>query len=140
MPKVNFYLLKQSGVEALQLFACKLAEQLSRQGQRVYLHAANADEAQALDQLLWSFAPESFVPHARCEDPAAATAQVLIGTGGAPAHCNCLLNLTDAEAPAHAGLTAVAEFVQNNEAAKAQSRARWNSYKQQGWELQHHTL
>jgi len=140
MPKANFYLLKQSGMEPCRLFACKLAEQLSRQGQRVYLHAANTEEAQALDQLLWSFTAESFVPHARCEDPAAATAQVLIGTSGAPAHCSCLLNLTDHEAPTHTGLTAVAEFVQNNEEAKQQSRTRWNSYREQGWELQHHQL
>src|SRR5690606_18921051 len=112
MPKVNFYLLKQAGAQARNLLACKLADQQSRQGQQVYLWLDSAAQASEMDQLLWSFAPESFVPHALRTDPAQASAAVLVGHDPVPpATTSCLLNLTGEPAQTLAGITAIAEFV-----------------------------
>jgi DNA polymerase IIIc chi subunit len=58
----------------------------------------------------------------------------------APAGTTCILNL-GSEAPLNQpSLTAIAEFVLNDDESKARSRARWNLYKQLGYELQHHQL
>lgn len=141
MPKVNFYLLKQSTVQARQLLACKLAEQLSRQGQRVYMLLRSADELAELDQLLWSFSAESFVPHATATDAAATHVGVLLGTvPQAPAGFACLLNLTGELVARHASVATIAEFVLNDSDSKARGRALWNAYKELGCELQHHQL
>ena len=141
MPKVNFYLLKQASEQARNMLACKLAEQQSRQGQRVYVRLGSATQVSEMDELLWSFAPESFVPHALHTDPAAANTAVLLGHDPVPPSATgCVLNLTHEPARTHAGITAIAEFVQNDEAAKARSRTLWNHYKQLGFELQLHQL
>ena len=139
--KVNFYLLKQATEEARRLLACRLAEQQARQGQRICILTDSPEAAQEVDQLLWSHAPESFLPHALAADPDAAKTAVVIGHGvEAPAGTTCILNL-GSEAPLNQPtLTAIAEFVPNDEAAKTHSRARWNLYKQLGYELQHHQL
>jgi len=113
---------------------------LSRQGQRVYLHAGSSEEAGLLDRLLWSFVPESFVPHTLATDPQAAEVPVVIGCSGMPAGCSCLLNLGDEPVMAQTAPEAVAEFVTNDAEARERSRTRWSFYKQQGWELQLHQL
>ena len=140
MTKVNFYLLKQNTEAARVALCCKLAEQQLRSGQRVCVQTASTESAQAIDQLLWSFKPESFVPHALVSESAAATAPVVVGAGDIPAGITCVLNLADTPVSASVSLTAIAEFILNDDAAKAQSRLRWNHYKQLGFELQLHQL
>jgi DNA polymerase-3 subunit chi len=141
MTKVNFYLLKQDDAQACKLLACRLAEQQYRQGQRIYLLAASESEARELDQLLWGFAAESFVPHALAGAADAATASVIVGHANqVPPDATCVLNLGNEPPLGHAGLAAIAEFVPNEEQAKARSRALWGIYKQLGYELQHHQL
>jgi DNA polymerase-3 subunit chi len=139
--KVNFYLLKQDTEQARRLLACRLAEQQARQGQRICILTDSPDAAQQMDQLLWSHSPESFLPHALAGDATAASVAVVIGQGTeAPAGTTCILNL-GSEAPLNQPtLAAIAEFVLNDDEAKARSRERWNLYKQLGYELQHHQL
>jgi len=139
--KANFYLLKQSTPEARLMLACRLAEQQARQGQRICILTDTPEAAQEVDQLLWSYSPESFLPHALAGDAAADKVAVVIAEGNAaPAGTTCILNL-GSEAPLNQStLNAIAEFVLNDTESKALSRTRWNLYKQLGYELQHHQL
>lgn len=141
MAKANFYLLKQDTEQARRMLACRLAEQQAKQGQRICILTDSPEAAQEVDQLLWSYAPESFLPHALAGDPAAAQVAVVVGHGTeAPSGVTCILNL-GSEAPLNQpSLNAIAEFVLNDDESKARSRARWNLYKQLGYELQHHQL
>lgn len=141
MAKANFYLLKQDSEQARLQLACRLAEQQARQGQRICILTDSPEVAQEVDQLLWSYSPESFLPHALASDAAASKAAVVIDSGtAAPPGTTCILNL-GSEAPLNQPtLTAIAEFVLNDDESKARSRARWNLYKQLGYELQHHQL
>lgn len=43
--------------------AAKLTEKAWREGHRVCLHCQDEGQARQLDDLLWSFRPESFMPH-----------------------------------------------------------------------------
>lgn len=140
MPKVNFYLLKDQSEEGRALFACRLAEQLNRQSLPVQFAVETEEDAARLDTLLWSYAPESFLPHARVSDSKAKDVNVLVGTEKQPLRASTLLNLTDALPPQHASCTTIAEFIRNDEEARARSRQQWQSYKQLGYELQLHQL
>ena len=141
MAKVNFYLLKQNSPQARQALACRLADQQARGSQRVFIVTDSPEAARELDQLLWSFMPDSFVPHALATDAQASQAQVLIGhQGPMPGSTTCVLNLAETAIKDQPGLTAIAEFILNDEQAKADSRARWQHYKQLGFELQLHQL
>jgi DNA polymerase-3 subunit chi len=141
MTKVNFYLLKQNSAQARQTLACRLADQQARAGQRVFIVVDSQDAARELDQLLWSFTPDSFVPHVLASDDLAAKAPVVIGHSlPVPASTTCVLNLGETAIAPQSGLSAIAEFILNDEQAKAESRVRWNHYKQLGCELQLHQL
>ncbi len=141
MAKVNFYLLKQDSEQARQALACRLAEQQSKQGQQVYILTSSSEDAQQMDQLLWSFAQESFLPHALAGSDVAGEVSVKIGHDTQPpVGTTCVLNLGTAPPLSQPTLSAIAEFVLNHDEAKAHSRTLWNLYKQLGYELQHHQL
>jgi len=139
MPRVNFYQLSHNHEQASAQLACRLAEKLCKQGLAVHMLADSEASARELDRLLWSFTPESFVPHALATQAHETTA-VVIGWDPASATAGNLLNLTSAIPPGHASLDTIAEFVENLDEARALSRQKWNQYKQFGYELQHHKL
>lgn len=138
MPKINFYLLMQDNTDARAALACRLSEQLQKQGLPVAILVQDQAEADEFDQLLWRFNPESFVPHALAGNGHETGVTVCWPTHS-PSSGN-LLNLVDDLPHHHETLDSIAEFVLNNDAAKARSRERWNSYKKLGYELQHHQI
>ncbi len=60
---VVFYYLKQSGHDGKLRLTCNLANTAFNRGHKVYLNANSAEMCTVLDDLLWTFAPNSFVPH-----------------------------------------------------------------------------
>jgi len=140
MPKVNFYLLKETDEQARSVLACRLAEKLYKQNRRVHVQVASDEAAREFDQLLWSFNASSFIPHTVNTDTQQAAVTVTIGYARRSAASGDLLNLTDSLPPDHARLDTIAEFVVNDAEAKVQSRQLWNTYKQLGYELQTHQL
>ena len=63
LTKVDFYILPSADPAARLDFACKLTDKAWRLGHRVYLHCSDAAQRQDLDERLWCFKGESFVPH-----------------------------------------------------------------------------
>ena len=63
MSQADFYIMKEAEDEQRFLIACRLTEKAMAQGLKVYIHTASEQSAQDMDDLLWSFKPESFIPH-----------------------------------------------------------------------------
>ncbi len=140
MARVNFYLLPRQDDAAKRQFACRLADKLWRQGLAVQVHSPSREEAQELDQLLWSFSAESFLPHHLQGETVLDPRSVVLSWGAAEPLAPNLLNL-DEDLPGTAGrFETIAEFVLDEEHAKARSRELWNRYKQAGHTLQHHRI
>jgi DNA polymerase-3 subunit chi len=59
MARVDFYVLTQVDERARQMLACKLAEKAWRLDNTVYIHASSREDAERLDQLLWTFRARS---------------------------------------------------------------------------------
>ena len=92
MSKVDFYILPTDSLSARLDFACKLCEKAWRLGHRVYLHCQDAEQRSELDQRLWRFKGEAFVPHDLAE--VHADAGVVLGLAdNAGEHCGLLINL-----------------------------------------------
>jgi DNA polymerase III subunit chi len=140
MAQVDFYVLSQSGEQARQVFACKLAEKAWRLNHTVHIHAATRSEAEQLDQLLWTFRDGSFVPHFVL-GTAHAPAPVSIGCDkDEPEARDLLINLGPA-IPAHAAaFPRIAELVSSDAECREQSRKRFVAYRDQGHELNTHKL
>lgn len=60
---VNFYILSDSDLDNRLLFVCRLAEKAFDQQLPTLIIAADEQQLQALNRLLWSFKPERFIAH-----------------------------------------------------------------------------
>lgn len=145
MPQVDFYSLKQRGEQERLLFACRLTEKAMQQGLKIYIHADTEQEAQEMDDLLWSFRPESFIPHAIVGIDEELTEDedipVFIGCStDFNGKADLLINLARDIPTFHGDFARIAEIVPDVEAAKANLREHWNAYKTQGYTLEHHQL
>ncbi|MDF2181884.1 DNA polymerase III subunit chi [Neptuniibacter sp. CAU 1671] len=61
--KADFYLLPNDDPEDRGRFLCRLLEKVCAMGHQAYIYTEDARAAQQLDQLLWEFKPEAFIPH-----------------------------------------------------------------------------
>ncbi len=140
MTRVDFYLLNNAAGKSL--LACRLADKAYRLGHRSYILANDADEAAALDKLLWTFADGSFVPHAVYPTPAATVdPPVLIGHTPPPDDRHQLLiNLGLQVADFFSRFARVAEIVAGTEPEKAAARERFRFYRERGYALETHSI
>ena len=142
-PQVDFYLLAAPDARARLTAACRLAEKAYEQGLKVVVRTTNPAETVELDELLWTFADRSFVPHVVWPgDPElAAATPVLVGSKALPdTHRDCMVNLA-ADAPADFSTYArVCEVVGGDEDAKRAGRTRWRVYREAGCSPVAHNL
>ncbi len=64
----------------------QIAEKVVATGGRLLIVTASEDQRSALDRLLWTYTPESFLPHARAGGEADADQPILIAPDIAPAN------------------------------------------------------
>ncbi len=141
MPRVDFYILTGRQAGSRLLLTCRLAEKAYRLGHTVYIHTASPEQAQHLDELLWTFQQGSFVPHALYPDTDHEVPPVLIGWQPEPqVNATLLINLSN-EAPAFLErFERVAELVDQDEKNLDISRDKFRRYRAQGCELHTHKL
>ena len=53
----------ETSTSRMEMRACEIAERTYTQGNRLQIIAADQKQAVRLDDLLWTFRPDSFVPH-----------------------------------------------------------------------------
>lgn len=137
MTEVSFYVLPTESLKERYLFACKLIEKVYRSGQFCYVLTDDAEQSQAIDDLLWTFRAGSFIPHQLYTGDIPAPEQVLIGSLPAPAHWQkTVINLSSQCANAER----VLEILDNSEATKAVGRERYRHYKEAGHTLTTHKM
>jgi len=136
-PDVTFYLHAAPEPRARLATACRLAEKAFEQGLKVAVRTSSPGETAEVDDLMWTFADRSFVPHGvwPAEPAFAAATPVLIGSVALPeSHRDVLINLAP-DAPADvSGYARVCEVVGGDEVSKQRARLRWRSYRGLGCE------
>jgi DNA polymerase-3 subunit chi len=139
--RVDFYVIEGSAAAARLKVACRLAEKAYLASQRALIWHADRAELEALDELLWTFAEGSFVPHEWLTSNAAAEAPVLLSAGSPPAAAfDIVINLA-ADPPPFLHLTRrVAEIIDGDEGRRRAGRARFKAYRELGIEPLTHTL
>lgn len=66
--KADFYVLPANDAEARSRFLCRLMEKIGTMGHHIFIHTGNESEAKRIDQLLWEYKAESFIPHSLLND------------------------------------------------------------------------
>lgn len=113
-------------------FACQLCADLYRANQRVFIYTADQQQAELIDELLWQFEPDSFVPHNLSGEGPARGAPIEIGWQAPRQSRQVLINLTEQMPDFAKRFAQVIEFVPAEAALKAQARERYKQYRQAG--------
>ena len=133
MTRIEFYVLPGDQPDERLKTACKLTLKAWRQGLPVFLRCTDAQQCQALDELLWQFRADTFIPHnLHSEDP---LASVVIGLNQAPAEENGLLVNLAGDISAHLPqFQRIIEIIDQQPEMLAAGRDNFRSYRQRGYD------
>jgi len=139
--RIDFYLLNNVEPHAFWQIACRLLEKAYQRGHRTFVFCNNQQDAENLDEWLWTFKDDSFIPHhLQGEGPEPAPA-VQIGYGSEPHGFNdILLNLSATIPPFYTRFRRIMEIVLPNETAKETSRNHFREYRSYGCKLHTHSI
>jgi len=137
--RVDFYVVTESGIDARLQVAVRLADKVLAAGHQLFINASDEDQAIALDELLWSAKPTSFLPHVLFD--AKESAPIQIGWGQDPGEQNdVLINLSNATPAFFSRFNRVAEVVTQDPAQIESMRDAWRFYRDRGYPLAKHDL
>ncbi|MCY4531156.1 MAG: DNA polymerase III subunit chi [Gammaproteobacteria bacterium] len=138
MTRIIFYQISQ-GETALQ-FACRLIELVYHRGYRIHVHTGNKMNAGLLDEMLWSFADDRFIPHALYSSNEVSV-PVRIGVMEEPTeHQEVMINLADTVPDFFSRFERVAEVVPADENSRNLARQNFRFYKDRGYNLDYHQI
>ena len=141
MPRIDFYVLPDQRDNGRALLACRLADKAYSLGHTVYLLTASEMQAAALDDLLWTFRQDSFIPHERYPFAGAESSPVLVGAAAPTAiNTQVLVNLTDTFPEDFERFERVVELVDQHPDVLAKSRERFRQYRERGFIPESHKL
>jgi DNA polymerase-3 subunit chi len=135
MPRAEFYLIdKPRFREQPLLLVCELARRAVEARRPTLVLARSVEQAEVLDELLWSFDADAFVPHQIAGDEDDAVTAVLIVPPGVPtADRSLVINLRDR--CADGAFDTVKEVVPADPAERDGARGRWRDYQRRGFEV-----
>ena len=138
MPEVSFYILSSRSLPERYLFACKLIEKAYRSGQFCYVYTDTLQQCQQLDDQLWTFRKNSFIPHQIYDGNDNETPNygqtVLIGMHAAPEKWQKLIfNLSSKYPDNLRKAERILEILDNNEELKQAGRQRFRQYNEDGF-------
>lgn len=135
MPRADFYLIdKPRFRDDPLLLVCELVKKAFAAEQPTLILARSQEQADALDEKLWEFDDDAFIPHQLAGDADDdITAVVIAVPGVATADRPLVVNLRDECAPG--AYERVLEVVAADPAEREGSRARWSEYKRRGFEV-----
>ena len=141
MPQADFYLIQKPRFREEPLaLVCELVKRAHAANLWTLVLARDAAQAEALDDLLWSFDDDAYIPHQIAgTDEEDDLAPVLIATPDADVPLRPLvINLRDAAV--EGSFDRVLEVVPADPAAREPLRARWKQYQARGLELKKHDM
>ena len=137
MTSIDFYFNAPDPIQV----ACRLAAKAFAKRQPLLIYAPDAEVAASVDKALWTWQATGFVPHCAVNDPLAPETPVLIARDEEmPAHASVLLNLSGEAPPHFARFERLLEVVGAQDAQRDAGRARYKTYRSQGYAIANHDL
>lgn len=141
MPKLDFYVLSEGDSQTRFQLACRLTEKAYRNQHRVYIHTENEAAAHQLDELLWTYREESFLPHNLVGEGPDPTPPIQIGFTLKPENQRDILINLDMQIPSfYEQFNRVLEIVPNDPQFQERAREHYRIYRTKGYEITTHKL
>jgi DNA polymerase III subunit chi len=134
--RADFYVLEGGDARVRWRFACQEIEKAFLAEQRVLVWLDNDADLAAFDDLLWTFADRSFIPH-EALSPASSWDEtpVLLSATAVPEPApQVIVNLAAGLPPGAAQATRVVEIVDDDAARRQAGRERFRQYRALGVE------
>jgi DNA polymerase III subunit chi len=134
MSEIRFYHLQRASLEDTLPV---ILERAYGRGERTLVMAGSPERVEALAAHLWTYKPESFLPHGTAKDGHSGAQPIYLTAEAENPNAAKLLILCDGAARADCGdFPLVCEmFDGNDEMAVAAARERWKAYKEAGHKL-----
>jgi DNA polymerase-3 subunit chi len=135
MTRVDFH----SKVPDKLLYACRLVRKACAADMRVVVFTQDRTQLDALDEALWTFSEQDFLPHVMAGDALAAQTPVILTDDAEAAlpHHQILINLSGETPPHFARFERLFEVISTDEDDLAAGRERYRQYQQRGYPLTH---
>ena len=139
--RADFYLVtKPRFMEEPLRLVCELARKAHDSGQPCLILVRDTAQAEALDDLLWDFDPDAYLPHqiAGQDEDDDVTPILIVPPGTETPDRALVINLRDAVAPGT--YERVLEVVPADAEAREPLRQRWREYQSRGAQLAKHDM
>ena len=139
MTQVDFYVLPKDGSLTLAQAVGRIAEKAVGKGHQVFIQATDEAEAVNVQQGLWTFKAQSFLPSALVTSQDREPVAIGWEEPGLE-YDDVLLNISGAVPDYFSRFRRLAEIVPQDEAKLAASRDAWRFYRDRGYPLAKHDL
>lgn len=141
MTQVDFYILSDQARGDRFTLACRLADKAYRAGHRVVINTDNARDLAHLDELLWTFDDQGFVPHDPHESHAVSPAPVLLAKAldNTDEH-DVLINLAQQIPDCFSQFERLLEPLDRDEPSRVAGRERYRYYRDCGYPINNHEI
>lgn len=140
MTRIDFYILESNTDEARLNFSCRLIEKAVNQGNCVLANTESEQACEELDDLLWSFKPEAYVPHGILgnidENELAEIPVVISHNTDCESHHDVLVNLGLEIPPYFAKFKRFAHIVNQDEKRLTASRKCFAFFRDRGYPIE----
>ena len=135
MTRIDFH----SNVPDKISYACRLVRKARAANCHIVLLAQDRNDLASLDEALWTFSEQDFLPHVLASDPLAAQTPIILTDSDAAElpHHQILINLS-CTTPANLDqFERMFEIISTDETDKSAGRERYRLYQQRGHALTH---
>jgi DNA polymerase-3 subunit chi len=141
--RVDFYVLKSADVKQRWAFACRLTEKAYLKDLKIVIVNDTLADAKALDELLWTFNEQSFIPHQICLDEQsvdpATPVHLTVESAALPA-ADLLVNLAHRLPAQLERYARIAEIIDADEERRRLGRERFKAYRDLKLTLETHQI
>jgi DNA polymerase III subunit chi len=141
--RVDFYVLKSAAAKQRWAFACRLTEKAYLKDLKIVIVNDTLADAKALDELLWTFNEQSFIPHQICLDAQsvdpATPVHLTVESAALPA-ADLLVNLAHRLPAQLERYARIAEIIDADEERRRLGRERFKAYRDLKLALETHQI
>ena len=140
-PQIDFYVLQEQTPGGRFKLACRIIEKAYRLGHQVYVRTNNSDDTNILDDLLWTFSQNSFVPHQLSTESDPPESPIVIGEHPpATEGTDVVISVADDPVSNFIAYPRIVEIVGYEKDEKVTGRNRFRYYREHGMEPNTHRI